>query len=64
MAFAVTAQVPSGESVLVALRDAISRAGEHGPFGGLPGAVRVDRTACQQALGRRTMTRPRGTRVN
>ncbi|MEI7030794.1 Mu transposase C-terminal domain-containing protein [Streptomyces pratensis] len=41
--FAVTAQVPSRESVLVALRDAISREGEHGPFGGLPGAVRVDR---------------------
>jgi hypothetical protein len=29
--------------VLVALRDAISREGEHGPFGGVPGAVRVDR---------------------
>ncbi|MFJ2629948.1 Mu transposase C-terminal domain-containing protein [Streptomyces sp. NPDC087532] len=41
--FAVTAQVPSRESILVALRDAISRQGEHGPFGGLPGAVRVDR---------------------
>lgn len=41
--YAVTAQVPSRESVLVALRDAISREGEHGPFGGLPGAVRVDR---------------------
>ncbi|MFE5729569.1 Mu transposase C-terminal domain-containing protein [Streptomyces sp. NPDC056528] len=41
--FAVTAQVPSRESVLVALRDAVSRQGEHGPFGGLPGAVRVDR---------------------
>lgn len=41
--FAVTAQVPSRESILVALRDAISREGEHGPFGGLPGAVRVDR---------------------
>lgn len=41
--FAVTAQVPSRESILVALRDAISRDGEHGPFGGLPGAVRVDR---------------------
>jgi putative transposase len=41
--FAVTAQVPSRESVLVALRDAISREGEHGPFGGVPGAVRVDR---------------------
>ncbi|MFF5638427.1 Mu transposase C-terminal domain-containing protein [Streptomyces sp. NPDC012825] len=41
--FAVTAQVPSRESVLVALRDAISREKEHGPFGGLPGAVRVDR---------------------
>lgn len=41
--FAVTAQVPSRESILVALRDSISRDGEHGPFGGLPGAVRVDR---------------------
>jgi putative transposase len=41
--WSVTAQVPSRESILVALRDAVSREGEHGPFGGLPGAVRVDR---------------------
>lgn len=41
--FSVTDRLPSRESVLVALRDAISREGAHGPFGGLPLVVRVDR---------------------
>ncbi len=40
---AVTAQVPSRESILAALRAAISRRDPYGPAGGLPAMVRVDR---------------------
>lgn len=40
---AVTPCYPSRESVLVALRVSISRAAGFGPFGGLPGAIRIDR---------------------
>ncbi|MGW3281156.1 Mu transposase C-terminal domain-containing protein [Nocardia rhamnosiphila] len=40
---AVTPQVPSRESILAALRAAISRREPYGPAGGLPAMVRVDR---------------------
>jgi len=40
---AITPSYPSRESVLTALRASISRAGGFGPFGGLPGMIRVDR---------------------
>lgn len=40
---AVSPQHGSSESILVALRDALLRTEGHGPFGGLPGRVRVDR---------------------
>ncbi|MFF5344106.1 Mu transposase C-terminal domain-containing protein [Streptomyces althioticus] len=40
---AVTPHEPARDAVLAALRTGISRAGPYGPFGGLPGRVRVDR---------------------
>ncbi|EST26013.1 hypothetical protein N566_24290, partial [Streptomycetaceae bacterium MP113-05] len=40
---AVTPNPPARDAVLAALRAGISRAGPHGPAGGLPGLVRVDR---------------------
>ena len=40
---AVTAQTPSREAILAALRSAISRREPYGPVGGLPEVVRVDR---------------------
>ncbi|WP_425337997.1 Mu transposase C-terminal domain-containing protein [Streptomyces violaceorubidus] len=40
---AVTPHEPGRDAVLAALRTGISRAGPYGPFGGLPGRVRVDR---------------------
>ena len=40
---AITAGHPSSESILVALRAAITTAEPHGPIGGLPSRVRVDR---------------------
>ncbi|MEU6964991.1 Mu transposase C-terminal domain-containing protein [Streptomyces chrestomyceticus] len=39
---AITPHTPSREAVLVALRDAMLRGPEHGPFGGLPRQIRVD----------------------
>ncbi|SDS49674.1 putative transposase [Streptomyces sp. TLI_053] len=39
---AVSPQYGSSESILLALRDALLRTPGHGPFGGLPGRVRVD----------------------
>ncbi|MFJ4188958.1 Mu transposase C-terminal domain-containing protein [Kitasatospora sp. NPDC089509] len=54
---AVSPQHGSSESILVALRDALLRTEGHGPFGGLPGRVRVDggkdflSEAVGQALG-------------
>lgn len=40
---AVTPHQPARDAVLAALRSGISRATPYGPFGGLPGRVRVDR---------------------
>lgn len=40
---AITPGYPSRESILTALRASISREGGFGPFGGLPGIVRIDR---------------------
>ncbi|MFF4012307.1 Mu transposase C-terminal domain-containing protein [Streptomyces sp. NPDC001717] len=40
---AVTPHQPARDAVLAALRTGISRAEPYGPFGGLPGVVRVDR---------------------
>ncbi|MEW2160094.1 transposase family protein [Streptomyces sp. NPDC007189] len=40
---AVTPHQPARDAVLAALRAGISRTGPYGPFGGLPGRVRVDR---------------------
>ncbi|WP_064457887.1 Mu transposase C-terminal domain-containing protein [Streptomyces hygroscopicus] len=40
---AVTPHQPARDAVLAALRSGISRAAPYGPFGGLPGRVRVDR---------------------
>ncbi|MFC9056709.1 Mu transposase C-terminal domain-containing protein [Streptomyces sp. NPDC057074] len=40
---AVTPHQPARDAVLAALRAGISRAEPYGPFGGLPGRVRVDR---------------------
>ena len=40
---AITPGYPSRESILVALRAAILRDEPHGPAGGLPGCVRIDR---------------------
>lgn len=40
---AVTPHEPARDAVLAALRTGISRADPYGPFGGLPGRVRVDR---------------------
>ncbi|MGI5473347.1 Mu transposase C-terminal domain-containing protein [Streptomyces sp. CA-132043] len=39
---AISAQTPSREAILVALRDALLREPPHGPFGGLPQLVRID----------------------
>ncbi|MFD8762756.1 Mu transposase C-terminal domain-containing protein [Streptomyces mirabilis] len=39
----VSAQTPSRENILLAIRAAVLRGGDHGPFGGSPGLVRVDR---------------------
>jgi putative transposase len=38
----ISAQFPSQENVLVAIRAALQRGGEYGPFGGLPGLIRID----------------------
>ncbi|KUL27363.1 hypothetical protein ADL12_30420 [Streptomyces regalis] len=38
----ISAQTPSRENILIAARAALQRGGDHGPFGGLPGLVRVD----------------------
>ncbi|WP_229919782.1 transposase family protein [Streptomyces minutiscleroticus] len=54
---AVTPHQPARDAVLAALRTGISRADPYGPFGGLPGRVRVDRgkdflpKAVSRALG-------------
>ncbi|MFE5537438.1 Mu transposase C-terminal domain-containing protein [Streptomyces sp. NPDC056492] len=54
---AVTPHQPARDAVLAALRTGISRAEPYGPFGGLPGRVRVDRgkdflsNAVAKALG-------------
>src|SRR5579884_3006693 len=40
---AITPGYPSREAVLTALRACISCTGSFGPFGGLPGAIRIDR---------------------
>ncbi|HEV3168956.1 MAG TPA: Mu transposase C-terminal domain-containing protein [Actinocrinis sp.] len=40
---AITPSYPSRESILVALRASISRGAGFGPFGGLPGMIRIDR---------------------
>lgn len=40
---AVTPHQPARDAVLAALRTGISRAAPYGPYGGLPGRVRVDR---------------------
>ncbi|RZD92230.1 Mu transposase C-terminal domain-containing protein [Streptomyces albidoflavus] len=40
---AVTPHAPSSDAVLAVLRDAILRDEEHGPFGGIPDVIRVDR---------------------
>ncbi|MFJ5220305.1 Mu transposase C-terminal domain-containing protein [Streptomyces sp. NPDC088354] len=54
---AVTPHEPARDAVLAALRTGISRAGPHGPWGGLPAVVRVDRgkeflcRAVSRALG-------------
>ncbi|MFE5516007.1 transposase family protein [Streptomyces sp. NPDC056529] len=40
---ALTPHQPARDAVLAALRTGISRQDPHGPFGGLPGRVRVDR---------------------
>jgi putative transposase len=39
---AVTPHAASSDAVLLAFRDAVQMGGGHGPFGGLPGLVRVD----------------------
>ncbi|MET8134082.1 Mu transposase C-terminal domain-containing protein [Streptomyces sp. NPDC005251] len=39
----VSAQTPSRENILLAVRSAVLRGGDHGPFGGSPGLVRIDR---------------------
>ncbi|MET7988724.1 Mu transposase C-terminal domain-containing protein [Streptomyces sp. NPDC005281] len=39
----ISAQTPSRENILLAIRAAVLRGGDHGPFGGSPGLVRVDR---------------------
>ncbi|AWW43566.1 MULTISPECIES: Mu transposase C-terminal domain-containing protein [Streptomyces] len=39
----VSAQTPSRENILLAVRSAVLRGGNHGPFGGSPGLVRIDR---------------------
>lgn len=54
---AVTPHQPARDAVLAALRTGISRTAPYGPFGGLPGQVRVDRgkdflsNAVAKALG-------------
>ncbi|MFF8401692.1 Mu transposase C-terminal domain-containing protein [Streptomyces sp. NPDC015684] len=54
---AITPHEPARDAVLAALRAGISRGGPYGPFGGLPGRVRVDRgkeflcRAVSRALG-------------
>ncbi|MFD9216245.1 Mu transposase C-terminal domain-containing protein [Streptomyces sp. NPDC059544] len=40
---AITPHTPSREAILVALRAAILRGPHHGPFGGAPGLIRIDR---------------------
>ncbi|MCX2182664.1 Mu transposase C-terminal domain-containing protein [Streptomyces sp. SKN60] len=40
---AITPHEPSREAILVALRAAILRGRHHGPFGGAPGLIRIDR---------------------
>ncbi|MFE1473557.1 Mu transposase C-terminal domain-containing protein [Streptomyces cyaneofuscatus] len=60
---AVTPHAPSSDAVLAALRDAILRDEEHGPFGGVPTLIRVDRgsefcgEAAGQAMGAFSITR-------
>jgi len=39
---AITPQTPGRESILVAVRDALLRDGNHSPFGGIPTSIRVD----------------------
>ena len=38
----ISAQTPSRENILVALRAALQRGGDFGPFGGVPSLVRID----------------------
>ncbi|MGW1786752.1 Mu transposase C-terminal domain-containing protein [Streptomyces sp. NPDC002143] len=43
--WAVTPHTPSSESIIVTIHTALQRGGDHGPFGGVPRLVRVDRGA-------------------
>ncbi|MFI1308610.1 Mu transposase C-terminal domain-containing protein [Streptomyces albidoflavus] len=40
---AITPHRPSSDAVLATLRDAVLRDADHGPFGGIPALIRVDR---------------------
>ncbi|MER6561928.1 Mu transposase C-terminal domain-containing protein [Streptomyces sp. NPDC001027] len=43
--WAVTPHTPSSQAIIVAIHHALQRGGHHGPFGGIPKLVRVDRGA-------------------
>ncbi|MFJ5035309.1 Mu transposase C-terminal domain-containing protein [Streptomyces sp. NPDC088560] len=43
--WAVTPHTPSSQAIIVALHSAVRRGGPHGPFGGIPKLIRVDRGA-------------------
>ncbi|RSN68458.1 recombinase, partial [Streptomyces sp. WAC 05379] len=43
--WAVTPHTPSSQAIIVAIHHALQRGGHHGPFGGIPTLVRVDRGA-------------------
>ncbi|WP_329240840.1 hypothetical protein OG223_00750 [Streptomyces sp. NBC_01478] len=43
--WAITPHTPSSQAIIVAIHSALQRGGPHGPFGGIPKLVRVDRGA-------------------
>ncbi|MHA4816091.1 Mu transposase C-terminal domain-containing protein [Streptomyces aculeolatus] len=43
--WAVTPHTPSSQAIIVTIHSALQRGGDHGPFGGIPKLIRVDRGA-------------------
>ncbi|MEU8975635.1 Mu transposase C-terminal domain-containing protein [Streptomyces monashensis] len=43
--WAVTPHTPSSQAIIVAIHSSVRRGGPHGPFGGIPKLIRVDRGA-------------------